>query len=154
MRSVSGQINASTVVYLAIGFLLMAILAPIALSELYQVDTTGWNAAVATVFTVLLPILFIIGLAIRYVPRGGPGQWIERSKFMKFVRNTRGQIGAGTIAMLTVAFLLVAILTPIAMNEITRINTSGWNTAVATMFTVLLPILFVIGIAIRYVPRG
>jgi len=68
--------------------------------------------------------------------------------------DTSGQIAAGTIVMLAIGFLLIAILTPIAMDQIVGANTTGWNAAVKTIFTVLLPILFVIGVAIRYVPRG
>jgi len=68
--------------------------------------------------------------------------------------DTKGQINAATIVMLAIGFLLIAILTPIAMDQIVGANTTGWNAAVKTIFTVLLPILFVIGVAIRYVPRG
>ena len=56
-----------------------------------------------------------------------------------------------TIVMAAVGFLLLAILTPIAMEQITGANTTGWNSAVKTIFTVLLPILFVIGVAVSYV---
>lgn len=58
------------------------------------------------------------------------------------------------IIVLAVGFLLVAILTPIAMNELVGANTTGWQTSVKTMFTVLLPILYIIGVAVRYVPHG
>jgi len=68
-----GQINIGTIIMLAIGFLLVAILTPIAMDQVVGANTTGWNAAVKTIFTVLLPILFVIGVAIRYIPRGGPG---------------------------------------------------------------------------------
>jgi hypothetical protein len=40
------------------------LLLPIALSEIYKTNTSGWNAAVATVYTVLLPILTIIAIAL------------------------------------------------------------------------------------------
>ena len=55
------------------------------------------------------------------------------------------------IVMAAVGFLLVAILTPIAMEQIVGANTTGWNAAVKTIFSVLLPILFVIGVAVSYV---
>lgn len=63
-------------------------------------------------------------------------------------------LNAATIVLLAVGFLLTAILTPIAMEQIIGANTTGWNTAVKTIFTVLLPVLYVIGVAIRYIPRG
>lgn len=61
-------------------------------------------------------------------------------------------ISAATIIMLAVGFLLVAILTPIAMTELVGANTTGWQDSVKTIFTVLLPILYIIGVAIRYIP--
>jgi len=67
------EISARTVIILAIGFLLTAILTPIAMDQIVAANTTGWNAAVKTIFTVLLPILYIIGVALYYVPRGGGG---------------------------------------------------------------------------------
>lgn len=69
-------------------------------------------------------------------------------------KNKRGQVTPGTIVMLAVGFLLVAILTPIAMTELVGANTTGWNTAVKTVFSVLLPVLYIIGVAIAYVPKG
>ena len=62
-------------------------------------------------------------------------------------------VTAGEIVVLAVGFLLVAILTPIAMTELVGANTTGWQTAVKTIFTTLLPILYIVGVAIRYVPR-
>ncbi|MDH7607705.1 MAG: hypothetical protein QHH12_08150 [Candidatus Bathyarchaeota archaeon] len=71
----------------------------------------------------------------------------------KFFKNIKAQISAGTIVLLAVGFLLVAVLTPIAMEQVVGANVTGWNAAVKTIFQVLLPILFVIGVAIRYIPR-
>ena len=70
------------------------------------------------------------------------------------MQDIRRAIGAGTIVMLAVGFLLVAILTPIAMTEIVGANTTGWSASVTTIFSVLLPILYIIGIALYYIPRG
>lgn len=69
------------------------------------------------------------------------------------VKDIRRAISAGVIVMLAVGFLLVAILTPIAMDEIVGANTTGWESSVTTMFSVLLPILYIIGIALYYIPR-
>jgi hypothetical protein len=46
-----------------------------------------------------------------------------------------------------IGFLLVAILFPIAMTQVVTASTGAWNTAVQTVFAVLLPVLVVIGIA-------
>ncbi|NIO36645.1 hypothetical protein GTO27_02970 [Candidatus Bathyarchaeota archaeon] len=64
------EVNASTIVMLAVGFLLVAILTPIGMTEVIGANTTGWAASVKTIFTVLLPILYIIGIALYYIPRG------------------------------------------------------------------------------------
>jgi len=67
-------------------------------------------------------------------------------------------LGINDVVLLAVSFLLVAILGPISIgiiaNQTTLNYTYYWNPAVITMFQVLLPILWVIGVAIKYVPRG
>lgn len=63
-------IGLSDVIIMAVSFLLVAILGPIAIGEVYGANVTGWNAAVKTIFQVLLPILWIIGVAVAYIPRG------------------------------------------------------------------------------------
>lgn len=78
---------------------------------------------------------------------------------MRLLKNKKAAIGVSTVIMLAIGFLLVAILVPIAMVEIAKINaTTGpganWNAAVLTIFTVLLPLLVIIGVAIRYIPTG
>lgn len=65
------NISASEIVMLAVGFLLVAILTPIAMTELVGANTTGWQASVVTIFSTLLPVLYIVGVAIRYIPRRG-----------------------------------------------------------------------------------
>lgn len=58
------------VIFVAVSFLLVAVLGPIAIGEIYGANVTGWNAAVKTIFQTLLPILWVIGIAITYIPRG------------------------------------------------------------------------------------
>lgn len=53
---------------LAIAFFVSAIVMPIGISEVANANTTGWNTAVTTVFTILFPILAIIALVLRFVP--------------------------------------------------------------------------------------
>jgi hypothetical protein len=64
-------ISISDVVMMAISFLLVAVLGPIAIGTVVNASTTGWNSAVKTIFQVLLPIIWIIGVAIAYIPRKG-----------------------------------------------------------------------------------
>lgn len=61
----------SDVVLMAVSFLLVAVLGPIAIGEVYGANVTGWNAAVKTIFQVLLPIIWVIGVAIAYIPKRG-----------------------------------------------------------------------------------
>jgi len=50
---------------LAIAFTVAAIVIPIGIGEIYSACTTGWNAAVTTIFTVLFPILFIVAVSLK-----------------------------------------------------------------------------------------
>ena len=64
------MVNLQDVVLMVVSFFLVAILGPIALGTLFNATTTNWDASVVTIFQVLLPILWVIGVAITYVPRG------------------------------------------------------------------------------------
>jgi hypothetical protein len=64
-------------------------------------------------------------------------------------------LGMQDVIIMAISFLLVAILGPMAISAIaTGYNTSTWNASVVTIFQVLLPIIWVIGVAIKYIPRG
>jgi len=70
---------------------------------------------------------------------------------IKIFKDRKAKIVLSDIVIMAVGFLLVAILTPIGMTELVGANTTLWNTSVATIFQTLLPILYIIGIAIAYV---
>jgi hypothetical protein len=57
-------------------------------------------------------------------------------------------------AMLAVALLCAAIMIPIGMAVVVATSTTGWNSAVVTLWQVLVPVLMIIGIAVLFVPRG
>ena len=57
------------VIIMAVSFFLVAILGPIAIGTIANTTTTSWNASVVTMFKTLLPILWVIGVAIAYVPK-------------------------------------------------------------------------------------
>lgn len=61
----------SKIVGIAIGLFVAAIIMPLALTELADATLTNVSPAVTTVFTVLLPVLAIVGLAMYFVPRRG-----------------------------------------------------------------------------------
>jgi hypothetical protein len=62
-------------------------------------------------------------------------------------------ISATDIVMFAIGFLLIAILTPIGMDQIIAANTTGWEDVVVTIFQVLLPILYIIGSALYFIPK-
>lgn len=59
--------SAKGIIGIAVGFVLMAVLAPIGLDQIYAANTTLWETAVTTIFTLVLPIVFIIGGAMMFV---------------------------------------------------------------------------------------
>lgn len=61
------QLNAKNIILSAVGFLLVAVLTPIAMSELVDANTTGWQTSVVTIFTVVLPIVYIVGIAYAFI---------------------------------------------------------------------------------------
>jgi len=67
---------------------------------------------------------------------------------------TRKLPSVKSIILAAVGFLMVAVLTPIGMEQIVGANTTAWETAVTTIFTVLLPILYIIGVAIAFIKTG
>ena len=59
------------VIKVIIGFLLIAILFPIAMTQVVGATTGAWNSAVSTTWNTLLPVLVIIGLAYGFLKFGG-----------------------------------------------------------------------------------
>ena len=69
----------------------------------------------------------------------------------KFLRNNKA-ITSGGIIGLAVSFFLVAIMGPIAIGTIANTTTTNWDASVVTIFQVVLPIIWVVGIALKYLP--
>ena len=57
------------IVGVGVGLLVVAILLPIGIGQIAGANTTGWDPSVATVFTVLLPVLAVIGLVLYFMPK-------------------------------------------------------------------------------------
>lgn len=55
--------------------------------------------------------------------------------------------------MLSVAFIAAAYMMPIGLQAIASANLTGVNAAVASIFTVVLPILGVLGLALAFMPE-
>ena len=61
----------------------------------------------------------------------------------------KGGLTARGAAGMAIAFVVAAITIPIGLEEIAKTNTTTWDSAVVTIFTILFPILFVIAIALK-----
>jgi hypothetical protein len=61
------ELTVKNIVYSAVGFLLVGVLTPIGMGQIVGANTTLWNTSVVTIFQVLLPILYIIGIAIKFI---------------------------------------------------------------------------------------
>lgn len=70
---------------------------------------------------------------------------------MKWLKDKRG-ITSSAIIGLAVSFFLVAIMGPIAIGTIANTTTTNWDSSVVTIFQVVLPIVWVVGVALKYLP--
>lgn len=73
----------------------------------------------------------------------------SRLRALKLVANKVGGLTARGAAAMAVAFLIAAITMPIGLDAIYTANTTGWNAAVITIFTILFSILFVVAVALK-----
>lgn len=55
-------------ILMAISLVAVAYLIPVGLQAIAEANMTGVNSAVASIFTVVLPILVILGLALAFMP--------------------------------------------------------------------------------------
>jgi len=67
------------------------------------------------------------------------------------LKQKRGEIS--TVVTIAVAILVFAIVFPIAMQSVISANTTGWNSAVATIFTTLVPVLGALAIALLFIKK-
>jgi hypothetical protein len=67
-------VEAGEIVYAGVGFLLVALLTPMVMSMLVSTSTVSWNPAVVTLWQVLLPILYMIGTGLYFIPKMGSGK--------------------------------------------------------------------------------
>ena len=122
-----------SIVGIAVSILLVAILVPIAMTEIVGANTTGFSSAVLTLFGTIVPILAIIGIALKYIP------------------SSKGS--SRSVVNVALALLLFAILMPIGLLILVNTNTSTWPTATGTVFGIVLPILALCGIALKFLSR-
>ena len=66
-KDTRAAVTAKSIVTLAIGFVLLAYLLPIGLDGIYAANTTLWETAVTTIFTVVLPLIAVIAGALMFI---------------------------------------------------------------------------------------
>ena len=125
--------TAKAVVGVAVSILLVAILVPIAMTEMVGANTTGWGASLITIFGTVVPILAIIGIALKYIP------------------SSKGS--SRSVVNVAVGLLIFAIMMPIGILILVNTNTSTWPTATGVVFATVLPILALIGVALKFLSR-
>lgn len=81
-------------------------------------------------------------LAFLLAPLLSLQSWTENT-VQSLQTKSRSGIAEGVVIDMIIAFLLVAILFPIAQAQIVSATTTLWNQSVITMFAVLLPILVI-----------
>lgn len=66
------------IIGIIVGFVVVALVTPIGMNYLVDVNATfnatgvsATYAAVYTIFSVLLPVLYIVGVAVHFIPHGG-----------------------------------------------------------------------------------
>jgi H+/gluconate symporter-like permease len=75
-------------------------------------------------------------------PKMGRGQNMADNGIIKFV------------VAIAIGLFVAAVIVPPALQQIATSNMTGVSTSVTTIFTILLPILAVVAIAIAFLPTG
>lgn len=57
-----------------------------------------------------------------------------------------GSLNPEVVIGIAIAIFIAAVVFPLAMTQIAAANTTGWNTSVTTMFTVLVPVIGIVSI--------
>ena len=73
---------------------------------------------------------------------------------MRFLKNRKAGVSPASIIMLVVAFLCFAYIAPIALNYLAVAVNASVNATVKTIAVTVGSILFVLGVVIRFMPRG
>jgi hypothetical protein len=149
--------NARNAVVLLAGFIVAAVLLPISLNQIALATHTNWNAGLWTIFSVVVPILAVVAIALSYiggVGGGGGGKKGAWTKLKLFVNDKNAKM-ANTVAIV-ITLILMAVMFPIGMTSLTvaTFNSTTVGAAVYTISTVVLPILVAIGIALKFITGG
>jgi len=124
-----------------VSLVILAAILPTAIFNLVATDTSQWNSAVATIYTVVLPLLAVIGIVFWFMPHSKKGSSIP-----------------SRVIQIAVVLMVISALIPYGISQLSSMpsttvvgtNTYTVNSAVLTMLKTVTPILAIIGIALFF----
>ena len=127
--------SAKAIIGIAIGILLISVLFPIAMDEIVGANQTGWDASLILLFSTVVPILAVIGLALKYLPG-----------------SKKGMASTQSVVLVVIGLLVFAVVMPMGITRLVNVNVSTWDDAVGIVFITVLPLLALIGVALKFLP--
>ena len=128
-------VSPQAIVGIAVSLLVAAVLVPVAMTQILGANQSGWDASLILIFGTVVPILAIIGIAIKYIPG-----------------SRKGMASTQAVVSMVVALLVFAVVMPIGLTRLVNVNVSTWDSAVGIIFVTVLPILALIGVALKFLP--
>ena len=127
--------SAKAIIGIAIGILLISVLFPIAMDEIVGANQTGWDASLILLFSTVVPILAVIGLALKYLPG-----------------SKKGMASTQSVVLVVIGLLVFAVVMPMGITRLVNVNVTTWDDAVGIVFITVLPLLALIGVALKFLP--
>jgi len=126
---------------IGVSLVILGAVLPTAIFTLIATDTSQWNSAVTTIYTVVLPLLAVIGIVFWFMPHSKKGSSIP-----------------SRVIQIAVVLMVVSALVPYGISQLstmpsaTTVGTATYtvNSAVLTMLKTVTPILAIIGIALFF----
>jgi len=126
---------------IGVSLVILGAILPTAIFSLIATDTTNWNSAVATIYSVVLPLLAVIGIVFWFMPHSKKGSAIP-----------------SRVIQIAVALMVIAAIIPYGVSQLASMpstTVSGTvtytvNSAIVTMMKTVTPILAIIAIALFF----
>jgi hypothetical protein len=126
---------------IGVSLVILGAILPTAIFTLIATDTSQWNSAVATIYSVVLPLLAVIGIVFWFMPH-----------------SKRGSSIPSRVIQIAVVLMVVSAIVPYGISQLATMpnttvvgtNTYTVNPAVLTMLKTVTPILAIIGIALFF----
>jgi hypothetical protein len=126
---------------IGVSLVILGAILPTAIFTLIATDTSNWNSAVATIYSVVLPLLAVIGIVFWFMPKTKKGSAIP-----------------SRVIQIAVVLMVIAAVVPYGISQLASMPsttvagtvTYTVNPAVLTMLKTVTPILAIIGIALFF----